>query len=207
MTRGSLAELLTRERLVSLDSAAVEEFCRGAPEQYRLYPKLGPSAYEGDIDKARVVLLLANPGYDAGSTTDDHTFTKAGWPLSGLHPDAPPGLRKWWRDRLGSLTQEFDDEHVSKTVACLQITPWASAKFKDNLRLPSRVTLLDVAAQCATRGSVMLVMRAEKLWLQAAAVRNSSHRFRVNSWRCSYVSPGNLPEQGWNAVLAAIRNA
>lgn len=205
---GSLADLLTRERLVSLDAAAVGEFCRRRPpEKFLLHPELGPSAYEGDIDAARVVLLLANPGYDAGSTIDDHAFARPGWPLGGLHPEAPLGLRKWWQDRLRALIQEFGDQQVSKTVACLQITPWASAKFHEGLRLPSRVTLLEVAAECAARGSVMLVMRAEKLWLQAAGVRDSSRRFRVNSWLCSYVSPGNLSEQGWNAVHAAIRDA
>ena len=76
MPCGPLAELLSCVRLAAADLAAVEEFNRRAKEDHRLHPELGPSAFEGDIDEARVVLLLANPGYDAGSTTEDHTFIR-----------------------------------------------------------------------------------------------------------------------------------
>ena len=53
----------------------------------------------------------------------------------------------------------------------------------------------------------MLVMRVERLWLEANNLQNSSRRFRVNSWRSSYVSPGNLPEEGWAAVIEALHDA
>jgi hypothetical protein len=68
----TIAALLAADRLTSLDRGDIESFKRKAPEKYRLHPELGPSAYEGDIDNARIVLLLANPGFDSTSTADDH---------------------------------------------------------------------------------------------------------------------------------------
>jgi len=208
MSPPSLKETLTSERLFSLDGAKLASYNSRVSPKFQLRPELGPSAYEGDIDFAPVILLLANPGFDdEDSTLDDHRFQRDGWPLSGLHPDAPPGLRSWWRGRLNHLIVQFGAQRVSQCVACIQITPWASPKFDDGLCLPSRDLLLDAANQCAARGAVMLVMRAERLWLQAEALRTTPLRFRVNSWLSSYVSPGNLPEIAWRRVVEAVRDA
>jgi hypothetical protein len=202
-----LAELLSPVRLAQIDGEQVEAFNRRAKEPYRLHPELGPSAFEGDIDAARVLLLLANPGYDATSTGDDHSFSRAGWPLAGLHPEAPPGLRAWWSSRLRALIEQVGAQVVSQRVACLQFCPWASNKFGTPPRLPSQTATLEAAGRCAQRGAVLVVMRAEKLWLRSEAVRTSLKRHRVNSWRSSYVSPGNLSAAGWSAILAALGDA
>jgi len=207
MSPPTIKDTLTSERLLSLDGARLALYNSRVSNRFRLHPELGPSAYEGDIDSAPVILLLANPGFDGTSTLDDHRFHRAAWPLSGLHPDAPPGLRSWWSARLNHLIAQFGAQRVSQCVACIQITPWASPKFDDRLRLPSRDLLLDAAAKCAARGAVMIVMRAERLWLQAEALRKTPLRFRVNSWLSSYVSPGNLPEHAWRRVVEAVRDA
>jgi hypothetical protein len=203
----TIATLLRSDRLALLDRDGIESFNRKAREKYQLHPELGPSAYEGDIDNARVVLLFANPGFDSTSTLDDHKFSMPGWPLAGLHPDAPSGLRGWWHARLRHLIERFGAHHVSRRVACLQATPWASGKFHEGLRLPSRESILSAASQCAARGSVVVVMRAERLWLESPTVASSPMRFRVNSWLSSFVSPGNLPEPAWAAVLEAVGDA
>ena len=202
-----ISNLLKSDRLFSIDSDDLVRYNRKAKDPYRLHPELGSSAYEGDIDTASLVLLLANPGFNETSTHQDHTFQVAGWPLAGLHPDAPLGLRTWWHARLKWLIQEFGAQHVSKSVACLQLTPWASSKFDESLRLPSRKLFLEAANRCAERGAVMLVMRGERFWLQAEVLNATQKRFRVNSWRSSYVSPGNISSDGWHAITRALRSA
>ena len=202
-----LREALASERILSLDGAMLASYNSRVRQHFQLHPELGPSAYEGDIDTASVILLLANPGFDATSTLDDHHFKRDDWPLSGIHPDAPPGLRSWWLARLNHLIAQFGAQRVSQSIACIQLTPWASPTFDASLRLPSRNLLLDAANQCASRGAVMLIMRAERLWLQAEALRSTQLRFRVNSWLSSYVSPGNMPESAWRQVVEAIRAA
>lgn len=201
-----LREILSREALSALDTPAVLAHNRRAKPEHVFRLELGPSAFEGDIDRARVVMLLGNPGLDETSTLSDHTFTRAGWPLAGLHPEAPEGVRNWWEARLRDLITRFGPQTISQRLACLQVIPWASQKFSDR-RLPSRALLLDAAARCASRGAVIVTMRAERFWLQSPAVAAAPNRHRVKSWRCSYLSPGNLSDHSWSRVVEALSAA
>lgn len=204
MSSPLLAEQLSPARLSDIDAEHVQAFNRRTQEPYRLHPELGASAYEGDIDAAPLILLLANPGYDEGSTVEDHSFAREGWPLAGLHPEAPQGLRAWWSSRLRAVIERIGAQETSKRVACLQFCPWASSKFGGAPPLPSQAVMLDAAGRCAARGATLIVMRAERYWLRSERVRVAPNRYRVNSWRSSYVSPGNLPDAGWRAVVAAL---
>ena len=207
MSTSTISGFLSADHLISLDCERIASYNLKRKEPYYIHSELGPSAYEGDIDSAPLVLLLANPGFDETSTLQDHRFQVSGWHLSGLHPDAPAGLQSWWHTRLKVLIHEFGARRVANAVACLQITPWASNRFDDSLCLPSRPLILQAANRCAERGAIMLVMRAERHWLNADAVRSSQRRFRVNSWRCSYVSPGNLPINVWQEITRALSDA
>ena len=199
-----LVEKLSPSQIAAMDADAVSKYNVGASERFHLRAELAPSAYEGDIERAPIVLLLANPGFDETSTTSDHCFVREGWPLGGLHPEAPCGLRHWWEARLRLLIEAQGIQKVAQRVACLQITPWASTGFDASLRLPSRAIILDAASRCAERGAVLIVMRAEKLWLEATALVEYASRFRVRSWRSSYLTPGNLDAAAWRKVLEAL---
>lgn len=202
-----IRQLLDSSTLTEIDAVAVGRYnSRVVNEDYLLHPELGPSAFEGDIDNAPAVLLLSNPGYDGTSTPEDHTFARPGWPLGGLHPEAPEGLRNWWTRRLGALIGRFGAQRVSQRVACLQLTPWASGRFDSGLRLPSRQRLLEAADRVAQSGALLLVMRSERLWFEAAGVSAHPRRFHTNNPRCAYVSEGNLPPDAWRQVLGALEN-
>lgn len=198
------SELLDPVSLDRADRASVEQYNNRARPQYRLQTQLGACAFEGAIDTASVVLLLANPGFDSTSTSIDHVFRCDDWPLSGLHPHAPEGLRNWWHARLRHLVEHYGAQRVSKRVAALQLTPWASEAFDSALRLPSRSLILSVANQLAARGAVLLVMRCERQWLESDGVRASSRRFRARSVRSSYVSPNNFGDAAWGEIVEAV---
>lgn len=195
---------LSPESITRIDTKSVRNYNEGASEQYRLQEQLGPYAYEGDLENARVALLLSNPGYGDDSAADAHTFRRAGWPLAGHHPEAPEGTQRWHRRLLGQLVQLAGAERVARTVVKLELTPWASRGMDKNLRLPSRKLILDAASEMARRGVVLVVMRAEPLWLESPAVAASTQRFRVNNWRAASLSAGNLPLEGWRAVTQAV---
>ena len=95
-----------------LDREAVTAYNRGRSEawmeKYGLHPELGPHPFDGDIENARIVLLMGNPSYDKTSTLEDHHFYRDGWPISGLHPDAPSGMRTWYFKRLRWVIEKFD---------------------------------------------------------------------------------------------------
>jgi len=188
-----------------IDLSEIERYNLRARAEYRLHVELGPCPYEGDIASAPIVLLLANPGFDKTSTLQDHTFEHNGWPFAGLHPDAPKGVRDWLEKRLLGLIKEFGAQHVSQSIAALQITPWASKKFDSDLRLPSREQMLKLAEDATARGALIIVMRAEKLWDQDERVAHGRW-LKTKNPRCSYVSMGNLGEDGWRSVLKTMRS-
>ncbi|MDM0113937.1 hypothetical protein QTI66_17415 [Variovorax sp. J22R133] len=189
------------------DLTAIERYNARVSEKYRLHPEMGPCPHEGNIDTAPVVLLLANPGFDATSTLDDHHFKIDGWPLAGLHESAPVGMSGWWRPRLRSLSQRYGEQFISHNVAALQINPWASAKYDENLRLPSRAAMLGLAEAAAKRGAALIMIRASKAWLESDVLCQYEHIYRTNSALSSYVSEGNLSPEAWayiNDKLAAV---
>ena len=202
-----LAEALAQlapENISRVDHAAVKIYNRSAPDEYRLRTELGPYAFEGDLANARIVLLLSNPGYGEGSSLASHTFRRDGWPLSAVHPDAPAKTYIWNKRLLKSLSELFGAQLVSQRVAKLELTPWASRSMDTKLRLPSRALVLSAANRLAQRGLVLVVLRAEALWLEAEEVARSRTRFSVKNWRSATVSPGNLPADAWAQVIEAM---
>lgn len=197
---------LAPRNIAAADATAVSTYNKTAPAKYRLHTELGPYAFEGDPERARVALLLSNPGYGPDSPPDAHTFRREGWPLSGHHPDAPAGTYRWHRKLLGRLIEAVGAERVAKCVLKLELTPWASEAIDTNLALPSRALIHAAATELANRGVVLVVLRSEREWLKVPAVLASPKRHRVNNWRCAALSPGNLTPEGWSAVLSAVRS-
>lgn len=186
-----------------LDGESIERYNKKRSDKYRLQTELGPCPYEGDIDRAPVVLLLANPGFDDHSRIGDHDFQREGWPLSGLHDGAPDGMRIWWRARLKQLTDEFGLRHVANNVAAIQLCAWASRKFDSSLRLPSRKLQLELAESAACRGALVLITRSSKLWRESNIIAGYSRTLQANSYLNSRVTKGNYP-QGWSQILKAV---
>jgi len=197
-------ESLLIQEIHEFDIEAVGRYNAKAKDQFKLRPELGPCPFEGDIQTSPIVLLLANPGFDESSTLDDHKFKAEGWPLAGLHSDAPKGMCGWWRPRLRVLCEKYGDQYVSSKVAALQLNPWASTNFDSSLRLPSQDRMLEIAEGAAKRGAILLVMRAARQWLESDVLRKHEHRYGTKSPRCSYVTEANLGAEAWGKVNAAL---
>ncbi len=166
----------------------------------RLHVGLGPAPFDGDPFAARVVLLMNNPGYAAAtSTPEDHRLHFDGWPIAGLHPAAPKAFRNWYRRPLGHLIDQHGEQKVSRSVAIVQINPWASAQFDLGLVLPSRAYQFDLVRQAAERGAVIVIGRSVSTW---ADVAPQAH---LAKWvRNPRLSPNGLAPAGWAAVNAAM---
>lgn len=177
-----------------------------APAEKQIDIALGPVPCLGAIMTAPVVMLLTHPGLDATSTPLDYSFKRAGWPLSALHGDAPPGLGDWWRSRVADLIEMFGAQHVSNAVAALFLTPWCSASFADRLRLPSRRRMLDLAASAAARDALVLVLRHDDLWTESAdiAALPPTRRFHPRSWRVSELTRHNLGDDAWATMCRRV---
>jgi hypothetical protein len=188
------------------DRVAVRAYNGRVHEDLRLRTELGPSPYEGDLNRAPVVMLLGALAYDEASGPDDHAFERDGWPLAGLHPEAPPGVRQRWHRRLAPLVDSFGAQHVANSVLALHVTPWACRRFNPQLRLPSRRRMLHLASDAVRRGALMMVLRGAELWTEHAdiAALPPSRRIHARSWRASHVHPDNVGDEGWGAVCRRV---
>lgn len=196
--------MLLPQEIHALDASAIQAYNARAKNKFQLHVDMGPSPYEGDIENSPIVLLLANPGFDHTSSLQDHQFAAPGWPLSGLHEQAPIGMRNWWRPRLRTLCADYGDKYIAGRIAALQINPWACANFDSSLRLPSRAKLLGIAEGAAKRGATLIVMRARRLWLESDILRAHPHLYGTKSPRCSYVTERNLGMEAWGKIRDAL---
>lgn len=199
--RRALAERITLE-----DTDAIGTYNAHASQNYRLRTELGALPHDGNIERAPVVLLLGSPAFDETASMADHQSRPRGWPLAGLHPEAPSGLSAVWQARLSSLIDAFGAQHVANSVAALPLTPWASHDFDDRLRLPSRARMLEMAGVAARRGALLIVTCFEELWTESPEVADLSceRRFHPRSWRATHVSVDNLGAASWHAVCRRI---
>lgn len=188
------------------DRAAIRAYNAHAPDDLRLRTDLGPSPYEGDFNRAPVVMLLGSLGYDETSAPHDHAFERDGWPLAGLHPDAPPGIRQRWHARLAPLVDSFGAQHVANSVLALHVTPWACRRFDPELRLPSRRRMLHLAGDAVRRGALLMVLRGAEAWTEHPdiAALPPSRRIHGRSWRASHLHPANIGDEGWGAVCKRL---
>jgi hypothetical protein len=199
--RRQLADFIADE-----DANAIAAYNARAAEDRRLRTAYGASPYDGDIEHAPVVLLVAHPAHDESLTPAEQAFQHRGWPLAGLHSAAPAGLREIWETRLASLIEAFGAHHVANSVAALPLTPWVSPHFDEALRLPSRTRMLDLAGAAVRRGAMIVVTCSEERWTESEDVAGLGPErcFHAKSRRATHVSIDNLGAAPWHAVCRRI---
>lgn len=180
-----------------LDCIKVYNARRDTASRTRLQIHMGVAPYDGDPHTARVILLMNNPVYTPGvSTPTDHLLAYDGWPLAGLHPDAPNAFRMWYRRPLGRLIDAYGGQKVSQRVCLLQLCPWASQSFDSALVLPSRAHQIELARSAVQRGAVVIAGRSFDAWPAGVSrVRN-----RLNPT----LTPNGLDECTWDRVEKAL---
>ncbi len=194
------------ESIAFADADAIAAYNARAAAPRRFHPELGPMPFDGDIARAPLVLLVGSPSCDMSAPAKMHQSPRRGWPLSGLHPDAPAALRALWHARLAGLIEAFGTQHVANSVAALPLTPWACDEFDERVRLPSRREMLALAGVAAARGALLLVTCWDELWTECTEVANlhCEQRFHPKSFRTTHVSVENLGAAAWHAVCRRI---
>jgi hypothetical protein len=202
MVQGDQTWWCLGETVLREDGADVSAYNAIAPLERRLHPSMGVVPCVGAIATAPIVLLLAAPSLNGHSSPHDYAFTRPGWPLAALHPDAPAGPAQWWRSRVAALVELFGAQHVSQSVAAVYLTPWHTQTFDERLRLPSRTRLLELAATAAARDAIVVMMREPDLWTEHADIASlpRTRRFNPRSWRGTELSKRNLGADEWAAL-------
>ena len=106
-----------QEEICRLDSKKIEAYNakKKVGSKYQLQKQIGPCPFEGDIEQARIVLLLANPSFTPNkfdgtsySIESDHKRNdlQRGWGIFSLQDNSNEAMRNWWRENLKQLQQE-----------------------------------------------------------------------------------------------------
>lgn len=196
-----------QRKIIQLDEFELEKYNIGRNEKFKLHKELLPCPFEGNIEQASVVLLLANPSWGPNSLVTDHMRPKElkDWGLWSLHDDANVAMRDWWRPRLKSLLEDsgLTWQQMSNKIAALQINSWASMNFDESCKLPSFDLMQNIYLEFAKRDVLFIVCRGEKLWNQ---ILGTEKHISLNSKLSSYITRNNLnkTEGAYDEILKRI---
>jgi len=190
----------------------------------RLLPHLKldvlPCPFLGNIEKAKVVVLLLNPGFEwqdlAFSMTHEKYYREC---LASLKQESErpffifdkelgfSGGYRWWAKVTKKLIEDgvtLDD--LSEKMMAVQYFPYPSVTYKGNKNiLPSQNYSFYLVREAIRRKLPIVMMRSEKLWLDAVPELKEASYFKAHSSRATALSPNNLGEEEYQKILSALK--
>jgi hypothetical protein len=203
--------------VLQCDRDAINRYNAKAGKQYEVRLDALPEPFVG-ITTAPVVLLNLNPGFDDDDPEvharpefqavlrNSYTHSPADFPFYFLDPTLESPGRKWWGRKLRSLLEKFKPKELARAILCVEYFPYHSIRFRHaNLQLPSQAYGFDLVRSAISRGSVVVIMRAERHWKEKVPELDGySRAFRLNSSQHVVVSPRNCA--GFDDVVSTVRN-
>lgn len=180
---------------------------------HHLHSAIKPCPFEGDLQKAKVVLLLANPHYQLNESTKKDHERIDGWGIWGLSDQTHNTMHGWWRPRLKHFIHNFNDEDewkdLSWKVASFQSVAWASVNFHECNKLPSKKLMADTLRKLAKKRKdiVFVVMRNKAYWVKILDEINIKTIFIKNP-RCSFLTRNNmLNTSDWDILESCLKSS
>lgn len=176
-----------------------------------------PDPFLGDLDEASVVVLALNPGFQK---EDLAIFKKPEYfrqnRLSLLHKSTPPfyvlnenlaysGGYKWWTRILKQPLTEVSLEQLSRKLMCIQYSPYHSVTYTHfSPVLPSQKYSFQLVEEAIHRGKTIIVMRSEKLWLEAVPALKEADYIKLKNPRNPVLSPSNMKDHEYQQFIKAL---
>ena len=171
--------------------------------KYHFHLSMGPCPFEGNLLSAKIILLLANPGFNRKQnpppSEQDHK-PRDGWGIANLSPE---GLSNWYRPRFKTLINQQSEEdwqRLSNKMAMIQVIPWASESYID-LKLPSRLLMSETVKLISEKnqGAIFIVMRRRKDWEKSLENIDPARVIFNPNPRCSFITRGNFKDD-WQRI-------
>jgi hypothetical protein len=191
---------------------------QAANERKRLHTEVVPEPFVGQR-AAPVVVLQLNPAWrdlpDAhppdlnaairGNLGDD--------PAGHVHPGFLDRFTEtsgsWWRRRWRAVMQHsgLGFEDLAERVLAVEWYGYYSHDWANlPVTLPSQWFSFDLVKRAVEREAVILITRGWRVWPVAVPTLLTYRRvFATRSARNAYISAGNLPAGGFDAVVNALR--
>ena len=178
-----------------------------------------PLPFFGSIE-AKVVILLANPGIGPGEEIPDESFTQLRLLDSARKHQTleehfiyiSEGMKgteghKWWTSKLKALTSESSIQLVHESLMAVEFHPYHSVNFSVlPITLPTQNYTFELVRRKVAEGALFVIGRHLQGWFTAVPELRNANYVMFKS-RNAALTPGNLNDDGFKKVLAAMSNS
>lgn len=190
-----------------------------------IHTEILPQPYLGNVDSAKVICLLLNPGYSEAEGGIELNCQKFQQALSDNLDCTKPCLvhlneyydwttgGKWLRRILKPLLKRgVTYEQLEHNFAIIEYFPYHSKTFnvKQGKPLKSQLYGFDLVKQAIERGAIILIMRSETRWLDAVPelveYQKSNNYIIAHNKRNAILSEANLGRENFARIVNALKS-
>jgi|GEM_PF-1287158 len=189
---------------------------------YDLRLELLPQPYMGNLETAKVIILLLNPGY---TTSESGVELQSGNLQRTLRENLDPAKSKlffiddnfdwtaggrWWKSKIGALLDAgVSKDDIYRNLAVVEYFPYHSAEFnlKLDITLPSQEYGFEAVRNAVKRGATILLMRGDKRWFKAVPeLKEYPNVIKPKSTRNAVLSENNLGAENFKKLVDSLSN-
>ena len=210
--------------ILEIDKPFIEQYNASAKPEHKLQTSVMPAPYNGGLDAAKVVFLSLNPGYDVSDNFRTEEYRKAirenladpyGYnnfvyldkSFSSINVNGniikDPGY-EWWEKRTRKLVERCGE--IKGRFMALEWFPYVSQKFKKPKEIfPSQMFTFELVREAIRRNKLIVIFRGQDNWFDSVPeLKNYDNLLKLNSNQNTCVSPGNLKDDGFEKIVAAM---
>jgi hypothetical protein len=183
-----------------------------------------PDPFVGNLDKASVVFLALNPGFEPADieiNLQNPYFIKESR-LNLTHQSSVSFFYlmdelkdtfgyKWWRKLLNPIMtdEQIPLEVIRENMMIIEYMPYHSRTYKHNkIVLPSQRYSFDLVRKTIEMQKIIIVMRSKQFWLEAVPELASYDYVQLSNVQTPWISRKNLtplnPPGAYERVAAAL---
>jgi hypothetical protein len=178
-----------------------------------------PEPYGGNLDTARVVCLLLNPGFvEADVTTNfDNSYWvrevranlehKTEYPFLYLSPGVQgTGGYRWWTAKTKPLEEAgVTRDELSQGLMMVEFFPYHSVSYKHNKHyIPSQQYQFYLVREAMRLGKTIIIMRARNIWIEVVPELTDYPCLELSSPQNVSISRANLDNKNGSGTFDEV---
>jgi hypothetical protein len=187
---------------------------------YRLQHKAFPEPYVGNMSRAKIILLLLNPGFEEADITTNFKNTywvneiranleqKTEFSFLYLSPQVQEtGGYKWWTAMLKPLEAAgVTRDELANGLMSIQFLAYHSKKYKhDKHHLPTQDYQFHLVEEAMKLNKTIIIMRSRRKWVEAIPeLAGYRHLLELNNPLRVYVSRANLDNKNGDGTFDKV---
>lgn len=178
-----------------------------------------PEPYGGNLDAAKIVCLVLNPGFEEADVTTN--FDNPYWvrevranlehvteyPFLYLSPGAQnTGGYRWWTAKTKPLEEAgVTRDELSQGLMMVEFFPYHSVSYKHNKHyIPSQQYQFHLVREAMRLDKTIIIMRARNIWIEAIPELAAYPYLELNNPRNVSISRANLDNKNGNGTFDKV---